>query len=100
MANDTLAVLTIAGMALVTYMTRAGGMWLMGLVTPSPRVEAWLHSIPGAVLVSLIAPTVFTSGLAEILAAGATVLVAARTKNVLLAMVVGVGVVVLVRHSL
>ncbi|MEO6889474.1 MAG: AzlD domain-containing protein [Ktedonobacteraceae bacterium] len=100
MPNDTLAVLTIAGMALVTYMTRAGGMWLMGLVTPSPRVEAWLRSIPGAVLVALIAPTVFASGLAETLAAGATVLVAIRTKNVLLAMVVGVGVVVLARHSL
>src|SRR5260370_31964123 len=80
-------------MALVTYATRAGGFWLMSLVTPSPRVEAWLKQIPGAVLVAIIAPTVLASSLAETLAALATVLVAIRTKNVLVAMVVAVATV-------
>jgi uncharacterized membrane protein len=56
-------------MALVTYVTRAGGFWLMGLVTPSPRVQAWLRQIPGAVLVAIIAPTVLASSVAETLAA-------------------------------
>ena len=84
-------------MALVTYATRAGGFWLMSLVTPSPRIEAWLRQIPGAVMVSLVAPTVLASSLAETLAALATVLVAARTKNVLLAMVVGVAAVWVLR---
>jgi uncharacterized membrane protein len=97
MPNDTVAVLTIVGMALVSYATRAGGLWLMSIVTPSPRVEAWLRSIPGAVLVALVAPTALTSSLAETLAALATVLVAVRTKNVLLAMVVGVGAVWVLR---
>ena len=31
MQNETLTILTILGMALVTYATRAGGFWLMGL---------------------------------------------------------------------
>ncbi len=84
-------------MALVTYATRAGGFWMMSLVTPSPRIEAWLRQIPGAVMVSLVAPTVLASSLAETLAALATVLVAARTKNVLLAMVVGVAAVWVLR---
>ena len=100
MHNDTLALITILGMALVTYATRAGGFWLMGLVRPSPRVEAWLRQIPGAVLVAIIAPTVLASSLAETLAALATALVALRTKNVLVAMVVGVGAVWVLRMVL
>jgi branched chain amino acid efflux pump len=97
MQSETLTLITILGMALVTYITRAGGFWLMGLVTPSPRIEAWLKQIPGAVLVAIIAPTVLASSLAETLAALATVLVAIRTKNVLIAMVVGVAAVWLLR---
>jgi uncharacterized membrane protein len=45
------------------------------------------------VIVAIVAPTVFSTGLAEAGAALATVLVMARTRNVLLAMIVGVGVV-------
>jgi branched chain amino acid efflux pump len=93
MQSETITLITILGMALVTYATRAGGFWLMGLVTPSPRIESWLQQIPGAVLVAIIAPTVLASSLAETLAALATVLVAIRTKNVLIAMVVGVATV-------
>ena len=100
MQNETLTLFTILGMALVTYATRAGGFWLMGLVTPSPRIEAWLRQIPGAVLVAIIAPTVLASSLAETLAALATVLVAIRTKNVLAAMVIGVAAVWLLRFIL
>ncbi len=95
MLNNTL--ITILGMALVTYMVRAGGLWLMGLVKPSPAVEAWLNAIPGAVLVSLVAPTVLVSSLAETLAALATVLVAVVTKKMLLAIIVGVAVVWVLR---
>jgi len=98
MHGDTL--ITILAMAVVTYTTRAGGLWLMGFVQPSPRVEAWLDTLPGAVLVALIAPEVISGGLAAALAALATLLVALRTKNLLLAMVVGVAVVWALRHFL
>src|SRR5712691_1688209 len=97
MQSETLTLITILGMALVTYTTRAGGFWLMGLVTPSPRIEAWLRQIPAAVLVAIVAPTVLASSLSETLAALATVLVAIRTKNVLIAMVVGVAAVWVMR---
>jgi uncharacterized membrane protein len=97
MQSETLTLITIVGMALVTFATRAGGFWLMGLFTPSPRIEAWLKQIPGAVLVAIIAPTVLASSVAETLAAVATVLVAIRTKNVLIAMLVGVTTVALLR---
>ena len=90
MPNETVIVMTILGMALVTYMTRAGGLWLMGFITPSPGVEAWLSQIPGAVLISIIAPAVFLTSLAQTLAALATLLAAIYTKNILVAMIVGV----------
>jgi uncharacterized membrane protein len=70
----------------------------MRFVTPSPRVEAWLRQIPGAVLVAIVAPTVLASSIAETLASVIAVLVAWRTKNVLVAMIAGVAMVWVLRH--
>ena len=94
---DPVALLTILGMALVTYATRAGGLLLMSRVTLSPRLAAWLRQIPGAVLISIVAPTIFAGGPPELLAALATLFVARRTGSLPLAMVAGVGVVWMVR---
>lgn len=91
MEIDPLSLATIVAMGLVTYATRAGGLWLMGRVTPSPRLEAWLHNIPGAVLVSIVTPLALSNGPADALATGVTGLVAARTHNLLLAIGIGVG---------
>lgn len=96
----TRSALTILGMALATYATRAGGLWLMGRVRPSPRVEKWLRHIPGAVLVAIVAPIVAAGGPAEWLAVGVTLGLGVRTGNVLLAMLAGVGVVWAVRNFL
>jgi len=53
---DPQTLLTILLMALATYATRAGGLWLASRLTLSGRVEAWLDHIPGAILVSIVAP--------------------------------------------
>jgi uncharacterized membrane protein len=93
MQIDPTVLLTIFGMALVTYATRVGGLWLMNRVTLSKRVEAWLSYIPGTVLIAIIAPEIIKSGPIGAIAALATTLVAVRSGNLLLAMVVGVGLV-------
>lgn len=98
MASD--ALLAILGMALAAYATRAGGLWLMGFVKLSPGMEAWLRALPGAVMIALVAPEVVSGGVATAVAALATVLVAVRSKNLLFAMVVGVGLVWALRHFL
>lgn len=90
--------LTLLGMALIAYMTRAGGFWLMSRVAPSPMVERWLQRIPGAVLVAVVAPTLFPPSPAQVLAAVSTILTAIYTKNVLLAMLVGIGMISVLRH--
>jgi uncharacterized membrane protein len=100
MPHNVLTLVTIVCMGLATYVTRIGGFWLVKRLPPSPRVAAWMRNIPGAVLISLIAPTAFSSGVAETLAMLVTVLVALRTKQVLVAMLAGVLAVWLLRHLL
>ncbi len=95
MVFDPLLVIVL--MALATYATRAGGLWLASRLDLSERAGAWLDQIPGAILVSLVAPTVFAGGLAEALAAVAVVIVALRTSSLPAAMVTGVGTVVVLR---
>jgi uncharacterized membrane protein len=84
-------------MALATYATRAGGLWLASRFDLSERAGAWLDQIPGAILVSLVAPTVLTGGIAEALAALAVLIVALRTGSLPAAMLTGVGAVVVLR---
>lgn len=88
------SLLTIIGMAVMTYATRAGGLWLAGRVHLSKRARRGLDYIPGAVLMSIVAPAVMSSGIAGVCATAITLIVAARTKSLLLAMIAGVGTMV------
>ena|SRR5947209_5610652 len=90
------ALITIVGMAIVTYSTRAGGMWLMRFASPSARTERWLQHIPGSVLAAIIAPAVVAHGVAGVIALLVTGAVSLRTRNLLLAMASGVITVYLV----
>lgn len=92
------ALLAIALMAVVTYACRAGGYWLMGRVAMSPRVETGLTYLPGAVLISLVAPAMAEEGIPGVCAVAATAIAMRRTNNLLVAMVAGIGTVWLVRQ--
>lgn len=94
------ALLAIVLMAIVTYATRAGGYWLMGRITLSPRVAVMLAYLPGAVLTSLVVPAVLEEGLAGVIALAATALAMQWRGNLLLAMLAGVGTIWLVRLML
>ncbi len=48
--------IVIAVMVLVTFITRYGGVFLMGFVPISPRVEGFINGMSGSVLVALIVP--------------------------------------------
>lgn len=93
MAIDPGTLLAIVLMALATYATRAGGLWLASRFDLSERAGAWLDQIPGAILVSLVAPTVLMGGPVEVFAAIVVVIVSLRTGSLLAAMVTGVGTV-------
>ena len=54
--------IAIAGMAVVMCLTRIGGYWLVGRLSPSPRVTRIIEHLGGVTLVALTAPAVITAG--------------------------------------
>lgn len=97
LARFTVAV--ILGMSLVTYLTKASGLWLLGTVDLSERARTGLEALPGGIVVAILAPSLLQGGVAEWLAAALVVGVAARTDGVLPALATGVGGVVAFRMA-
>ena len=64
MPTDGEVLAAILGMAVVTYATRAGGLWLMPRVPGSARVACFLRHLSGCVLVALVVPGAASGDLA------------------------------------
>ena len=94
------ALLAIAGMAIASLMTKAGGLLLANRLPRHGFAAAWLKHIPGAVLAALVAPALVTGSPAEIIAAAATALVYVLTRSLFAAMAMGVLCVYLARLAL
>jgi branched-subunit amino acid transport protein len=84
------ALITILGMAAVTFAIRAGGLLLADRLPRTGFVANWMKHLPGAVLASLVAPAVANGGLAEAIAALATLGIYVLSRNLFAAMVGGV----------
>ena len=66
--------LTILGMALATYLCRAGGYALFRALRPPRFVEATLQHLPGPIFVAYVAPALAMQGLKGFAAAALVVL--------------------------
>jgi uncharacterized membrane protein len=99
MEADPVTLLTIAGMALATYATRAGGFLLMRFMNVRGRLKAALDAMPPAILMAVIAPTVFATGVAETLAAIITALAAIARMPLIAVVLIGVVSVVVLRMA-
>lgn len=84
------ALLVIAAMALVTYATRAGGIWVMGFMPVTAQVEAFLRYLAGSVLVALLVPAVVRGGNVAYIAVGVSVAAMLVTRRTLPSMAAGV----------
>ena len=91
------ALVTILGMAGVTYAIRAGGLLLADRLPRTGFVAAWMRHLPGAVLAALVAPAVAGGGIAEATGAAVTLGIYLVSRNLLAAMIGGVLSVFLVR---
>ncbi|MDS0222844.1 AzlD domain-containing protein [Haloarcula sp. S1AR25-5A] len=100
LALDPTVVAIIAAMAVATYLTKSGGLWLLTRVGVSDRVEAALEVLPGAIVVAVLGPELAGGGPPEWLAGSVVAAVAWRTGNIFLALVTGVGAVVAFRAVL
>jgi uncharacterized membrane protein len=94
------AAAAIAGMALVTYGLRCGGVWIARRVSVTPRTERMLLQLPPTLLISVIAPIVIAGGARYAVGTTAAVVTAAKSNSVVATMAVGVATVVLLRSWL
>lgn len=97
MVDDTTALLMIAGMTAVTYVTRIGGVMLMRLVPLTPRVEAFLRALSSSVLVALVVPAVLHGDVAGYVAVGVAMVAMLAIRNAVGAMALGVAAAAVVR---
>jgi uncharacterized membrane protein len=91
--------LTIAGMAIATYVTRVAGLYLVRFFNVRGRTKAALDAMPPAILMAVIAPVAFATGPAETAATAITALAALRVP-LIVAVIIGVLSVVALRHVL
>jgi uncharacterized membrane protein len=82
--------LAILGMALATYLCRAGGYALFRALRPPRFVEVALQHLPGPIFVAYVAPALAAEGVKGFAAAAVVVAVQALTRN--LAAAIGAGV--------
>lgn len=100
MKLDPAILAAIAAMALATYATRLGGLYLMRAVSVRGRLKAALDALPPAILMAVIAPTVFATGPAESLAAAVTAAAAMLRLPLAATLLIGVASVVALRQAL
>ncbi len=91
--------LTIVLMAVSTYATRVLGYVALRNHTLSPRMRSVMESVPGCVLVSVIAPAFVSDKPANLLALAITLLAASRL-SVLPTVLIGILSTGLLRHLL
>ncbi|HUH78233.1 MAG TPA: AzlD domain-containing protein [Devosia sp.] len=100
MTTSPEVLIAILGMAVVSFMIKAGGLLLANRLPQQGFVANWLKHIPGAVLASLVAPALMTGNPAELIAATATAIVFFLTRNLFASMAAGILVVYFARQAL
>jgi uncharacterized membrane protein len=78
MSVAPLTLLVIVAMAVLTYLTRIGGVFIVGRLALRGRAKAAFDALPPVVLMAVIAPTVLATGWRETVAAVITALAATR----------------------
>ena len=89
MTLDPLVLLTIIGMALATYATRAGGYLLFRAFPTPPLLRAALAYVPGALFISYVVPALAAGGRQQWIGAAATVAIMAATRSLATAILGG-----------
>ena len=100
MTLSTTSLVIILCVALGTYGLRVSGLLFSQALAKGGKVDLFLHYLPPTLLLSLIAPAILKEGTVGLFAALVIMLVMAKTKNILLSLVLGVAVIAVGRHYL
>ncbi len=82
--------LVLAVMTVVVYLSRTSGFWLIGRIHIGPRLKKILEALPGAVIVSTVAPILVTGGIAAWFAVAAAAVTMIFVRNDFAAVLAGV----------
>lgn len=85
-------------MAVVTLVTRWGGVFVMGFVPISPSIERFINAMSGSVLVAILAPLAFEGDAGARLALATTAAIMLTLNKPLLAIAAGIVVAALWRQ--
>ena len=87
MTDNLTAFLTITGMGVVTYATRASGFFISSKIRNMPKsVRSLLAYIPGTIIISIIAPQMAEGGFITLSASVLCIAVSLISKNLVAAM--------------
>ncbi|WP_101296490.1 AzlD family protein [Halegenticoccus soli] len=95
---DSNVVLVILGMSVATYVTKAGGFWVLGRVDISSRIQSGIERLPGAIVVAVVLPSLTSVGPPAWIAAVVVIVGAWRTDSVVLTLMLGIGCIVILRQ--
>ena len=96
---DRWTLATIVLMAIMTYLTRIGGYFVLGGRELSPCTLTVLDTAPGCVLIAVIAPSFVSGRVADLIALAITGVAATRLP-LLATVLIGIGSAGLLRHML
>lgn len=91
------SVLTIAGMALVTFLCRIAGVAVMSRVRITPRIERGLRALPGSIILATILPVVIDNGWPAMIALAAAIIAMAVTRIDIVGLAAGLGTLAVIR---
>lgn len=92
--------LAIFGMWAVTYVWRAGGFAIMGILPRHERIDRALAALPGCIVMAAILPIVVEKGAVAVIGIGIAMLTMRFLRSDLLSVVAGLGGVILLRNFL
>ena len=87
--DPSTALIAIFGMALITFVTRAGGLWVMGYVPLSPGVESFLRHMASSVIVAIVVTQAWRGDWAMRVAIGVSVAVMLMSRSTMVALFAG-----------
>ncbi|SRR6478672_3822881 len=99
MTIEPMAFLAIVAIAVMNYLMRAAGFWMMAHVPVTPRVRRMLDALPGSIVAATVLPIAARSGPAAAIAVAAAAGVMILRGNSFLAVAVGVVTAALLRAA-
>jgi uncharacterized membrane protein len=97
---DLFAIFLILCAGIITYLLRFGGLMIGDILSKHSFIENLIKALPGTILVSFVVPSILVEGYPGILSAIPTAIVAKKTNNIFVALIVGLSIIIAFRNFL